>query len=132
MSVKVDGAGEHQRWGLLEQTSTTQPYDDLLVARTLVDLKGQQIPLQVMNLSNQPRKIRKGAELAYCKTVSADCASESDVGVLGSGGSKKNSEPRPFLCVTMPIFLLKTRRYGSFIVPDMMFANRSVFVQYHS
>ena len=84
VSVKVNGAGEHQRWGLLEQTSTTQPYDDLLVARTLVDLKGQQIPLRVMNLSSQPRKIRKGAELAYCETVSADCASESDVGVLGT------------------------------------------------
>ena len=61
---------------------------------------------------------------------------ERDTRVLSSGGSKilkrrvpvrvlaKNSEPRPFLCVTTPIFLLKTRSYtfvyGSFIVPDMM------------
>ena len=55
--VTVDGVGEHQRWGLLEQSSTPHRYSDLLVARTLVDFQGPQIPLRVMNLSNQPQKI---------------------------------------------------------------------------
>ena len=59
-------------------TSTPHPFNDLLVARTL-DLKCEQIPLRVMNLSNQPQRINKGTELARCETVSADCTSEADV-----------------------------------------------------
>jgi len=38
--------------------------DSLLVARTLVDLQQKQIPLRVMNLSNQPQMINKGTQLA--------------------------------------------------------------------
>ena len=78
--VTVDGAGEHQRWGLLERMSAPHPFNDLLVARTLVDLKGEQIPLRVMNLYNKPQRIKKGTDLARCEAVSADCTSEADVG----------------------------------------------------
>ena len=76
--VTVDGASEYQRWGLFEQTSKPQSFKDLLVARTLVDLKGSQIPLRVMNLSTQPQKINKGAELAHCETLSTNCTIKMD------------------------------------------------------
>ena len=76
--MTVDGASEHQRWGLLKQTSKPQSFGDLLVARTLVDLKGSQIPLRVMNLSIQPQKINKGAELAHCETLSTNCSIKMD------------------------------------------------------
>ena len=76
--VTVDGASEHQRWGLLEQTSKPQSFRDLLVARTLVNLKGSQIPLRVMNLSTQSQKISKGAELAHCETLSTNCTIKTD------------------------------------------------------
>ena len=78
IQVTVDGACEHQKWGLLQQVSSPHPFGDLLVARTLVDLKGEQVPLQVMNLSTQPRKINKGAELARCEVLSADCTILTD------------------------------------------------------
>ena len=54
------------------------PFGDLLVARTLVDLEGEQVPLWVMNLSTQPQKINKGAELARCEILSADCTIPTD------------------------------------------------------
>ena len=78
IQVTVDGACEHQKWGLLQQASTPHPFGDLLVARTLVDLEGEQVPLRVMNLSTQPQKINKGAELARCEVLSADCTILTD------------------------------------------------------
>ena len=76
--MTVDGVGEHQRWELLEQMNTQPSFRDLLVARTLVDLKGPQIPLRVMNLSNQSHKINKGSVLAHCETLSAGYTFETD------------------------------------------------------
>jgi hypothetical protein len=49
-----------------------------LVARALVDLEGEQIPLRVMNLSTQPQKINKGAELARRETLPSDCTITTD------------------------------------------------------
>ena len=51
-----------------------------MVARTFVDLKREQIPLRMMNLSTQLRKINKGAELAHCETLAADCTVKMDDG----------------------------------------------------
>ena len=42
--VRVDGAQADYRWGLLEQP--TSSFDDLLVARTLVDLQRKEVPLR--------------------------------------------------------------------------------------
>ena len=74
--VRVDGAQADYRWGLLEQP--TSSFDDLLVARTLVDLQRKEVPLRVMNLSNQQRVIRKGTELACCETIHSVLASQVD------------------------------------------------------
>lgn len=59
-------------------TSSPHIYSDLPVARTLVNLDGKQIPLRVMNLSTLPQKINKGAELAHCETLPANCTIETD------------------------------------------------------
>ena len=74
--VRVDGAQADYRWGLLEQP--TSSFDNLLVARTLVDLQRKEVPLRVMNLSNQQRVICKGTELACCETIHSVLASQVD------------------------------------------------------
>ena len=65
--VRVDGAQADYRWGLLEQPTCS--FESLLVARTLVDLQRKEVPLRVMNLSNQQQVINKGTELARCETI---------------------------------------------------------------
>ena len=73
--IRVDGAQADYRWGLLEQPSS---FDDLLLARTLVDLQRKEVPLSVMNLSNQQRVIHKSTELACCETIHSVLASRVD------------------------------------------------------
>ena len=66
--VRVEGA-QLYTVGLLEQSTDPTHFDDLLVARTLVDTTRENIPLRVLNLSRQQRTIRKGTQLASCNTV---------------------------------------------------------------
>ena len=73
-----DGAGMDYHWGLLEQ-EMPKFLDNLLVARTLVDLQQKQIPLRVMNLSNQPQMINKGTQLANCETINCVVVPEVDI-----------------------------------------------------
>ena len=67
----MDEAGTKYRWGLLEQPVTTSSRDNLLIARTLVDLQREQTPLRIMNLSSQQQVISKGTELACCETINS-------------------------------------------------------------
>ncbi|GBL83022.1 hypothetical protein AVEN_165258-1 [Araneus ventricosus] len=41
----------------------------VLVAATLIDLKREAIPIQVLNLDNKPKTIEKGAVIAMCEPV---------------------------------------------------------------
>ena len=64
-------------WGLLEQPTCS--FESLLVARTLVDLQRKEVPLRLMNLSNQQQVIHKGTELACCETIDSVLASRADI-----------------------------------------------------
>jgi len=84
-----DGTGMDYHWGLLEQ-EMPKFLDNLLVARTLVDLQQKQILLRVMNLSNQPQMINKGTQLANCEAISCVVVPEVDIrGERATGCTQK-------------------------------------------
>ncbi len=67
--VKVDTTDVESRWGILESAGKPHVRDSLLVGRTLVDLEQEQVPLRVMNLSGEPKKLGKWMQLAECRPV---------------------------------------------------------------
>ena len=69
--VKMEGAKADYQWGLLEQSTAPTRVDDVLVARTLVNIQKEPVPLRVVNLSRHQRMIKKGTELACCETVTS-------------------------------------------------------------
>ena len=72
VSVKIEGGHDTAQWGMLEPPSFAENdghVDDILVGRTLVDMQKQTTPLRVMNLSQEPKVIRRGATLACCEPV---------------------------------------------------------------
>ena len=76
--VRMDRAEVDCRWGLLEQNTAPSSLDGVIVARTLVDLRGEQLPLRVMKLSYQPQIINKGTELACCSTITSVVTPKAD------------------------------------------------------
>ena len=69
--VKMEGAKADYQWGLLEQSTTSTHVDGVLVARTLVNIQKEPVPLRVVNLSCHQQVIKKGTELACCETVTS-------------------------------------------------------------
>ena len=64
--VKAEGLPySDERWGILEP-SVEKPYasDGLMIGRTLVNLREPLVPVCVMNLSDNPRRIKKGSMIA--------------------------------------------------------------------
>ncbi len=58
------------RWGILESRAAGVAYSQgLLVGRSLVELGQPTIPVRVMNLTDQERRVRKGADIATCEIV---------------------------------------------------------------
>ena len=76
--VRMDRTEVDCRWGLLEQTTAPISLDGVMIARTLVDLRREQLPLRVMNLSYQPQIINKGTELACCSTITSVVTPKAD------------------------------------------------------
>ena len=76
--VRMDRTEVDCRWGLLEQTTAPISLDGVMIARTLVDLRREQLPLRVMNLSYQPQMINKGTELACCSTITSVVTPKAD------------------------------------------------------
>ena len=71
MIVPTKAEAEWIRWAVLqpEETETTLAHRGILVGRTLVDLQRGNIPVRLMNLSQQPQHIQKGTPLATCEPV---------------------------------------------------------------
>ena len=68
--ARVEGSLGPAKWGLLEpRTASSQANDGVLIGRTLVDLEKEDVPLRLMNITDHPRRIKKGAELAVCEPV---------------------------------------------------------------
>ena len=58
-------------WGVLEPDDVTQTksLDGLLVGRALVDLSAEAVPVRLLNLTDQPRRIKQGTQVAICNAV---------------------------------------------------------------
>ena len=50
---------------------TSKSPDGLLVGRTLVDLSSESVPVQLLNLTNHPKRIKQGTPVAICNAVTS-------------------------------------------------------------
>jgi hypothetical protein len=64
---KLKKCGEQRTWAVLEPVANSKR--NLLVARTLVDLSADDLPIRVMNLTNGYISLKKGTEIATCEPV---------------------------------------------------------------
>ena len=53
---KLDKPANSTVWGILELPNTT----NLLVGKALVDLQREGVPVRVLNISDQPKRLKKG------------------------------------------------------------------------
>ena len=67
-------------WGILEP-DTLQPkaLDGLLVGRTLVDIDTGKVPVRLLNLTDQPKRIKKNAIVAICNPIESVYIDHTDV-----------------------------------------------------
>ena len=73
-------------WGILEPDNglSIKSKDGLLVGRTLVkrtlvNLSAEKVPIHLMNLTSQPKRIKKGTEVAICSTVESVLIQDNDI-----------------------------------------------------
>ena len=78
------------RWAVLHPETNVFSQTGVMVGKTLVNLQGEQVPVRLLNLSDKPRKIKKGTLLATCEPVLAvlrsnfeDNLAEANVSGLG-------------------------------------------------
>ena len=57
------------KWVMLQADKSTLARNGVLVGKTLVDLQKQAIPVQLLNLSQQPQQIQNGITLVNCEPV---------------------------------------------------------------
>lgn len=69
--AKILNPPSDMKWGVLEPalSANSKSLDGLLVGRTLVDIDREELPVRLLNLTNQPRKIKQGMEIAVCQAV---------------------------------------------------------------
>ena len=70
-SARILDRPSNSGWGILELENglSIKPKDGLLVGRTLVNLNAERVPIHLMNLTSQPKRIKKGTEVAICNAV---------------------------------------------------------------
>ena len=56
-------------WGGLEPTKKRVSSSEIILARTVVDVRKPTFAVRVMNLSDEERVVRKGTEVACCESV---------------------------------------------------------------
>ena len=94
--ARVEGSWRAAKWGLLEPgTASSKAADGVLIARTLVNLEKEDVPLRLMNVSDHPHRIKKGTELAVCEPV---CG----VSISGDGGDGSYSVRRAQVETELP------------------------------
>ena len=57
-----------EKWGILESNSS-KSIDGVMTGRTLVDLEKSTLPLRILNLTSEEKRIKKGAPIAMCEPV---------------------------------------------------------------
>ncbi|CAB3992131.1 Retrovirus-related Pol poly from transposon 412 [Paramuricea clavata] len=64
-----DGESSGEVWGSLEPTRKRGLPSEIILARTVVDLRKPRFVVRVMNLSDKERVVKKGTEEASCESV---------------------------------------------------------------
>ena len=78
---KLLGKPENMTWGIIEpDTLQSKPLDDLLVGRSLIDIDAERVPVRLLNLTNQPKRIKQGTTVAICNPIKSVLAEQIDVG----------------------------------------------------
>ncbi len=68
--VRTEGLPHSEKWGILEPAvQKSYASDGLMIGRTLVDLREPSVPVRVMNLSDNPKRIKKGSVIAVGDVV---------------------------------------------------------------
>ena len=67
-------------WGVVEpdSISPTKFLDGLLVGRTLVNLSAEEVPVHLLNLTDQPKRIKQGTNVAVCNSVESVLVEEPE------------------------------------------------------
>ena len=58
-----------QPWGTIGPSITVMFPPDVMVGKTLFDAQKDYVPVRVVNLSGEPRKVYSGTEVASCEPV---------------------------------------------------------------
>ena len=70
VTARVEGSIGAAKWGLLEPgAATNRVTDRVLIVRSLVNVEREDVPLQLVNISDHPHRIKKGTELAVGEPV---------------------------------------------------------------
>ena len=86
---QVEGVWKQDgRWAVLQPEQTVFAQTGVMVGKTLVDLQGEHVPVRLLNLSDKPRKLKKGTPLATCEPVlsvlqTGDNLAQTNVSELG-------------------------------------------------
>ena len=58
-------------WGVVEPATNplNKSLDGLLVGRILVNLHTEEVPVHLLNLTDQQKKIKQGTDIAICNTA---------------------------------------------------------------
>ena len=81
--ARVEGLRGPERWGVLEGVGHDGRDVGMLVGRTLVDLRQQEVPVRMMNITDQTQQLKRGVEVAQCQeldSVGQACAEEVSAG----------------------------------------------------
>ena len=72
--ARVEGEWKlDSKWALLQPEKTVFSQTSVTVGKTLVDLQGEQVPVRLLNLSEKPKKIKKGLHLVPVNLSSVSC-----------------------------------------------------------
>ena len=77
--VKILGHCADRRWGILEPDGS-HSIDGVMTGRTLVDLQQPTIPVRILNISDEEKRIKKGTSIALCEPVRSVLSLREDTG----------------------------------------------------
>ena len=86
--AKLINPNHADKWGLLEREQEAPLFGGLMIGRALVNLQQEIVPVRILNLSDQPRKLNQGVELAVCKSVT--CILSNDTCMTEANGDLPN------------------------------------------
>ena len=78
-TVKILGRCADRRCGILEPDGS-HSIDGVMTGRTLVDLQQPTIPVRILNISDEEKRIKKGTSIAVCEPVHSVLSLREDTG----------------------------------------------------